>query len=190
MEEHPGRVRDIVEAFRAHGGGPQPLILTPGFLLGLGIWAGDLVAKLGWTPPIRSTAILEMRRGVTGDPAPWMAKSGIVPLSARQALLAVPVSVQENWFARLYLLKAVALVTLVIFWCADPGIPGGTQYSFDARLFVSAGARHHPGHQRDGFSHRLRHRLAAHQPHWTDRGHRCVGRLYGGIRSHRSRSLA
>jgi uncharacterized protein YbjT (DUF2867 family) len=119
MEENPGRVQDIVEAFRVHGGGPQPLIAAPGFLLSLGIWAGDLVAWLGWTPPMRSTAIREMRRGVSGDPGPWMSKTGIVPLSARNALMAIPATVQEKWFARLYLLKAVSLVTLVIFWCAS-----------------------------------------------------------------------
>jgi uncharacterized protein YbjT (DUF2867 family) len=119
MEQQPGRVADIVEAFRAHGGGPPPLIATPGFLLGLGVWAGDLVAWLGWTPPMRSTAIREMRRGLAGDPARWMAETGIVPLSADAALKAIPATVQEKWFARLYLLKAVALVTLVIFWCAS-----------------------------------------------------------------------
>ena len=41
--------------------------------------AGDLANRLGWMPPMRSTAIAELRRGVTGDPASWMAATGIVP---------------------------------------------------------------------------------------------------------------
>jgi uncharacterized protein YbjT (DUF2867 family) len=117
MEDHPGTVQDIVEAFRAHGGGPAPLAVTPGFLLTLGIWAGDLVARLGWTPPMRSTAIREMRRGLSGDPGRWIAATGIAPRSARQTLATLPATVQEKWFARLYLLKAVILVALVLFWC-------------------------------------------------------------------------
>lgn len=117
MEKNPGTVQDIVDAFRAHGGGPKPLMAVPGFLMSLGIWAGDLVAWLGWTPPMRSTAIREMRRGLKGDPGPWIAATGIAPNSVRQTLAALPATVQEKWFARLYLLKAVILVTLVLFWC-------------------------------------------------------------------------
>jgi uncharacterized protein YbjT (DUF2867 family) len=117
VEEHPGTVQEIVDGFRAHGGGPRPLMTVPGFLLSLGILAGDMVAWLGWTPPMRSTAIREMRRGLNGDPGPWIAATGIAPHSARQTLAALPATVQETWFARLYLLKAVILVTLVLFWC-------------------------------------------------------------------------
>jgi hypothetical protein len=117
MEEKPGTVADLIDAFRAHGGGPKPLLAAPGFLLTLGSSAGDVSAWLGWTPPMRATAIREMRRGLVGNPAPWIAATGIAPLSVRQALAALPATVQETWFARLYLLKAVILVTLVLFWC-------------------------------------------------------------------------
>jgi hypothetical protein len=82
-----------------------------------GALAGDLVAVAGWRPPMRSTAIAEMRRGVTGDPSGWMGDTGIIPLSAREAVTATPATVQEKWFARLYLLKAAALAVLVVFWC-------------------------------------------------------------------------
>ena len=116
MEEEPGTVAEVIEAFRAHGGGPTWRLAAPGFLLRLGGWAGDLSAWLGWTPPMRSTAIQEMRRGLLGNPALWTAATGITPLSARQAIAALPATVQERWFARLYLLKAVILVTLVLFW--------------------------------------------------------------------------
>jgi uncharacterized protein YbjT (DUF2867 family) len=117
MEEKPGTVADLIDAFRTHGGGPKPLLATPGFLLTLGASAGNVSAWLGWTPPMRSTAIREMRRGLVGDPGPWIAATGITPLSTRQALAALPATVQEIWFARLYLLKAVILATLVLFWC-------------------------------------------------------------------------
>lgn len=122
MEQRPGTVGDIVTAFRAHNGGPKVLMATPGWMLAPGVIAGDIVAWLGWKPPIRSTAVQEMRRGVAGDPRPWMEDTGISPLSARQAVAATPATVQEKWFARLYLLKALAFAILVIFWCASGSI--------------------------------------------------------------------
>lgn len=122
MEDRPGTVGDIVATFRAHNGGPRPLLATPGWMLAPGVVAGDMAAGLGWQPPIRSTAIREMRRGVRGNPQTWMQDTGITPLSAREAVAATPATVQEKWFARLYLLKALALVTLVIFWCVSGAI--------------------------------------------------------------------
>jgi len=119
MEVAPGTVGDIVAAFRRHNGGPAPLLRLPGWALWPGTAAGDLVALLGWKPPIRSTAMAEMRRGVIGHPQAWMAATGIAPRSALEAVAATPATVQERWFARLYLLKALALVILVIFWCAS-----------------------------------------------------------------------
>jgi uncharacterized protein YbjT (DUF2867 family) len=119
MEVAPGTVGDIIAAFRRHNGGPAPLLSLPAWTLWPGTVAGDLVSRLGWKPPIRSTAMAEMRRGVVGNPQAWMAATGIVPRSARQAVAATPATVQEKWFARLYLLKALALVTLVIFWCVS-----------------------------------------------------------------------
>jgi hypothetical protein len=91
-------------------------------MLSLAGLAGDVTQWLGWKPPVRSTAIREMRRGVRGDPQAWIKETGIVPLSAQDAIAATPATVQEKWFARLYLLKALALVTLVVFWCVSGAI--------------------------------------------------------------------
>jgi len=81
--------------------------------------AGDFSAWLGWRPPLRSTALAEMLRGVAGDPRAWMAATDIVPRSLDDVLRARPATVQEKWFARLYLMKALIIVTLVFFWCAS-----------------------------------------------------------------------
>jgi uncharacterized protein YbjT (DUF2867 family) len=122
MEQSPGRLDDVIDHFRAHYGASAKGPHLPGWLMRLGALAGDVAGGLGWRPPIRSTALTELRRGVSGDPAPWMAATGIIRCSARDAVAGTPASVQEKWFARLYLLKAVALVTLVIFWCASGAI--------------------------------------------------------------------
>lgn len=119
MEEIQGTAGGVVAAFRAHHGGPKPLLAMPGWMLGPGVIAGDAAAWLGWRPPIRSTSIREMRRGVTGNPRPWMDEMGITPLSALQAVASMPATVQEKWFARLFLFKALAFLSLVIFWCVS-----------------------------------------------------------------------
>jgi uncharacterized protein YbjT (DUF2867 family) len=110
-------LHDVVESFRCHLGGPRPLLAPPGWMMTLGAWAGDALAWLGWRPPIRSTPLAELRRGVRGDPKPWMSATGIVPRPLAAAL--PPATIQERWFARLYLLKGLALAVLVLFWCAS-----------------------------------------------------------------------
>ena len=42
--------------------------------------------------------------------------TGLVPRSPDAALAAEPASVQERWFARLYLLKPVVLLVFGLFW--------------------------------------------------------------------------
>jgi uncharacterized protein YbjT (DUF2867 family) len=119
MEDKPGTGADVVKEFRDQHGGPAPWMMLPGWLIALGARTGDLASGLGWRPPIRSTALAEMRRGVQGTPSLWMAETGITPLSLSAAVRALPATIQETWFARLYLLKALALLVLVIFWCAS-----------------------------------------------------------------------
>jgi len=98
-----------------------------------------MASWLGWKPPIRSTAIRELRRGVEGDPHAWMKETGIKPLPAAQAVAAIPATVQEKWFARLYLLKALALVTLVIFWGASGAIALSTAFPAARQILLDHG---------------------------------------------------
>jgi hypothetical protein len=89
---------------------------VPAFLLAAAWKAGDLAARLGWRPPIRSTAAAEIVRGAVGDHRAWTEATGIRPQSLEAALAANPASVQERWFARLYLLKPVAIGIFALFW--------------------------------------------------------------------------
>ena len=116
MERQAGTVGAVIAAFRRHLGGPARRVRLPGWLMRLGAAAGDGAAKLGWSPPIRGTALAETRRGVAGDPAEWIAATGIEPRSLPQALRGLPSTVQERWFAKLYLLKALVVGGLALFW--------------------------------------------------------------------------
>ena len=90
-------------------------VALPSFLLDLGCRLGDLASLIGWMPPMRTTAMAELRRGVTGDPAGWMAATGIVPTTIGQ-ITGRPAAIQDKWFARLFLLKPLVIASLVLFW--------------------------------------------------------------------------
>lgn len=87
-------------------------------LAGLLYKAGDVAAALGWRPPVRSTAAREMVRGATGDPRPWQELTVLRPQRLAEALTREPATVQEKWFAGLYILKPVMFVVLAAFWLA------------------------------------------------------------------------
>jgi uncharacterized protein YbjT (DUF2867 family) len=110
----------VIDQFRfAFGTANWTRIRMPAYLLDLGAKLGDLVSRLGWMPPMRSTAIAELRRGVTGDPAPWMNATGIVPKAIAQAIGPRSATIQDKWFARLFLIKALVIASLVLFWSAS-----------------------------------------------------------------------
>jgi uncharacterized protein YbjT (DUF2867 family) len=116
MSRQPSTVGEVIEVLGHHLGGPRRRMPVPAVFLDLGARAGDIAARLGWSPPMRSTALLEMRRGVAGDPRPWIAATGIEPASLDSTVRRLPAGVQEKWFARLYLVKPLILASLAAFW--------------------------------------------------------------------------
>jgi uncharacterized protein YbjT (DUF2867 family) len=110
----------VIEQFGfAFGAADYPRLTMPEFMLDLGSKLGDLANRLGWMPPLRTTAIAELRRGVTGDPAAWMAATGIVPKTISQMVGQRSATIQDKWFARLFLIKALVIASLAIFWIAS-----------------------------------------------------------------------
>jgi len=122
----------VLAGFRARFGGPRPVATLPGWALGLAARLGDAVAWLGWSPPARSTALAELRRGVCGDPTAWIRATGLEPATLEQALAALAPTVQERWFGRLYFAKPMVVAALSLFWLTSgcvalgPGFVGAT----------------------------------------------------------------
>jgi uncharacterized protein YbjT (DUF2867 family) len=117
MQKQPVTLGEVIQSFRrAFGTEKSPRISVPSFLLNLGVMLADLVSWLGWTPPMRHTAIAELRRGVRGDPSAWMAATGLIPKTIVEVLGRHPATIQDKWFARLYLTKALIITSLVVFW--------------------------------------------------------------------------
>ena len=139
MSREPTSVGDVLTAFRDRYAGPRPVLRLPAVALNFGAVLGDFAARLGWSPPIGRTALQEARRGVRGDPEPWIAATGIEPLSIQDALARNPVTIQEKWFAHLYLIKAVAIFMLTVFWTVSGLIVLGVSFKPAAAILTAHG---------------------------------------------------
>src|SRR6266446_2633410 len=138
MQPQPVTLGGVIEQFRrSFGTADMPRITLPAFMLDLGAKLGDLANWLGWMPPMRTTAITELRRGVTGDPHPWMDETGIVPRTLRQAVGQRSATIQDKWFARLFLIKALAIASLVVFWIASGFIALVISYDAAAAILTA-----------------------------------------------------
>jgi uncharacterized protein YbjT (DUF2867 family) len=143
MQREPVTLGQVIEQFRrAFGTADTPRITLPAFLLDLGAKLGDAASRLGWMSPMRSTAIAELRRGVTGDPLPWMRVIGIAPKTLSQVVGQRSATIQDKWFARLFLIKALVIASLVAFWIVSGFI--ALVISYDAAVAILTSHRFPP----------------------------------------------
>jgi hypothetical protein len=137
----PMAFADAVRTFRAWLRWPMaPEVGIPRWVAACAYRVGDLLGLLGWRPPLRTTAEREIVRGATGDPATLTRLSGIVPRGLETALAAEPASVQERWFARLYLLKALVLGIFSLFWIVTGLISLGPGWHIGLTVMREGGA--------------------------------------------------
>jgi uncharacterized protein YbjT (DUF2867 family) len=132
---------EIIMKYRAWYGwsAPRSFVIPPAIAACL-YRLGDLAGILGWRPPVRSNAAREIARGAVGDPEPWMSITGIRPQSLGQALARESASVQEKWFARLYLIKPLIFSVLAAFWILTGIISLRLGYRNGVELMRSTGA--------------------------------------------------
>lgn len=140
-------MHEVVACYRCWLGLPPAHQLRPPRWLFAPAYAlGDLLGSLGWRPPIRSNARLEMARGALGDPSAWIAVLGSPPVSLGEALARDPAPVQERWFARLYFVRPLLFAALSFYWVgtgivsAGPGWERGLDYLAGTSLFGMAPA--------------------------------------------------
>ncbi|GLK80144.1 SDR family oxidoreductase [Methylopila turkensis] len=143
VEDAPHSLEEIVAAFRVWLGHPAGVrIALPRGLARVLCRAGDLFGWLGWRPPLRTTALNEIEAGVRGDAARWRAARGAGLRPLGDTLARMPSSIQERWFARLFLLKPFAISVLAAFWIASGAI---ALFRFDAAVGVLADRAGSPG---------------------------------------------
>lgn len=140
MQAQPITMAGVIKQFRiAFGTAGWPHVGMPAVLLDVGAKLGDLASRLGWMPPMRSTAIAELRRGVIGDPASWIAATGIVPKTLTDTIGRHPATIQDKWFARLFLIKALVIASLVAFWLVSGFIALFVSYRAAAGILTAHG---------------------------------------------------
>jgi hypothetical protein len=80
-----------------------------------------------------------MTRGAIGDSDALTRATGIVPKDVAAAFAAEPASVQERWFARLYLLKPAVFTVFPAFWIATGVISIGPGRERGVELVMEGG---------------------------------------------------
>ncbi len=110
---------------------------TPRKILVLG--GSGLIGRFVTDDLRRTTAIAELRRGVTRDPHPWMTATGIAPKTIAQMIGQRPATIQDKWFARLFLVKALVIASLVTFWAVSGFIALFVSYHAAAGILSSHG---------------------------------------------------
>ena len=100
--------------------------------------AANLAGRLGWRSPMGTTTLRQLKTGITGDSDSAQRVLGIKPRDLASMLTAWPSGVQERWFARLYFLKPLAVLTLALFWIAS-GVIGLVGHERAAELSLAAG---------------------------------------------------
>ena len=144
---------DLVARVRDWLGLPAPRIClaVPQAFVMLVAKGADLLGRLGWRSPLRSTAIKALSDGIRGDPCAWMQAGGAPCRPLAATLAALPATRQERLFARAYLALPLCIATLSLFWLvsgliglARPGAAGavltvGGMTPGTAMLIVAAG---------------------------------------------------
>ena len=119
---------------------PAATFRVPAWASALLYRLGDAAGWLGWRPPVRSTAQREIVHGATGDASAWQKITGITPTDVAAALAREPASVQERWFARLYILKPLIFGVFAAFWIGTALISFGPGWEIGMDLMREGGA--------------------------------------------------
>lgn len=139
VEDERHTLREVARRVRAWLGLPPAVeIAVPAVVGAMIALAADLLGRLGWRSPLRSNAMAAIRAGVVGDPSDWRGLTGRRLSSLDETLAALPSTVQERWFARLWLLRPAVLGVLSAFWIVS-GVVGLLQLDAAAAVLVDAG---------------------------------------------------
>jgi hypothetical protein len=141
VHPEPTTLAAIVVAYRGWLGlKQQPVVTLPRQITAVTAWVADALSWLGWRSPMRTTAIIQLADGINGDPTGWIAATGITPKSLDELLALHPATVQDRWFARLYILKPLAIAVLAAFWITSGLIALGPGWAAAMLILRLAGA--------------------------------------------------
>jgi uncharacterized protein YbjT (DUF2867 family) len=117
---------------------PAREIRLPNFASRVMYKFGDMISLLGWRPAARSTSEREIRRGAAGNPED-MQRLGLHPKGLPEFFASEPASVQERWFARMYLVKPAIFIVLSLFWISTAFVSLGPGWDYGMGLMREGG---------------------------------------------------
>ena len=118
VEDTPHTLRDLVRQIRVWLGvrDAKLELVLPQRLTSLVSGAADLLGRLGWRSPVRSTSMRVLADGVLGQPADLSAY-GLPPMRPlARTLRDMPARTEDRLYARMALLGPVIVATLALFW--------------------------------------------------------------------------
>jgi len=142
LTEHDERTlaQTIVKLRQWQGFAPwATTIALPNLAAAIVARGADLLGWLGWRSPLRTTALEALKEGVTGNPETWEAAGGFRCRSLEETLRAIPATVQERWFARLYMILPMVIAILSVFWVVS-GVIGLVNYDDAVEVLTSRGS--------------------------------------------------
>jgi uncharacterized protein YbjT (DUF2867 family) len=140
VESQSHTLADIIAAHRTWLGF-QPAKAqwnAPNWLVHLTSKGADLLGHLGWRSALRSTAVLTLQGGVSGNADEWPAAGGQRAMDLQAVLRTMPATAEHRLAARLSLLFPLIIITLCVFWLAS-GLVGLFQLDSAASVLVNAG---------------------------------------------------
>jgi uncharacterized protein YbjT (DUF2867 family) len=117
---------------------PKLSVPVPGVVLGFVRRISDMLGWLGWRPPLRTAAMQTLAQGITADPTAWRIAGGREFSSLQDTLSAMPSTLQERWFSRLYLMFPATIALLSLFWLVS-GLIGFWQFGAATEALTSRG---------------------------------------------------
>ncbi len=140
VEDYAQPLSEVVSQFRSWMGFSRPALTLrlPNWMANVVGFGADRLGQLGWRSPLRSTSMKVMSKGVIADPTVYKQVMLKSCKSLPQTLSGIPSTVQERWFARVFLLFPVMIATLSLFWLAS-GIIGLLKVSEAAAHLTALG---------------------------------------------------
>lgn len=82
----------------------------------------DFAGLLGWRSPLRTSSLRSLEQGITANAHSWQQTGNLPFRSLEDTLAAMPATLQERWFSRLYLMLPLSVCGLALFWLASGAI--------------------------------------------------------------------
>ncbi|WP_299643914.1 DoxX-like family protein [uncultured Ruegeria sp.] len=140
VEDTPHSLAEVVRSTRRWLGFPETrsTVALPPILTKAVAELADGLARVGWKSPLRSTAMTVIADGVTGDPEPYRAASGLGVASLTDIYATLPCAREHRLTAQMTLLMPLVVATLSLFWLLS-GLFGLVSFSTASDVLIRAG---------------------------------------------------